>query len=100
MVTIFPEATRSKDGRLSGHYQTGAVQLAHKYHAKIVPIGIIGGHEILPPGTKIIKRGKVILNIGQPIELDYTKACNKDYFSQEMKDVMAVVARLSNQDPR
>ena len=100
IMTIFPEATRSWDGKLSGRYQTGAVQFAHKYHAKIVPIGIIGGHEIMAPGTKYPKKGKVTVNVGEPIELDFATACNKDYYEQAIKDVMAEVAKLSNQEPR
>lgn len=69
MLLIFPEGTRSRDGRLhAGH--AGAAVLALRTGAPIIPIGIIGTERIQPPGAS---RPKCFLpcdiRIGDPIEI-------------------------------
>ncbi len=94
---IYPEGTRSLDGKLSGRYQTGAVQFAHKYGAKVVPVGIIGSDKALPVGSKKTKKAKVIVNVGKPMDfsgLSGTRASFEDAIEQVMREV----ARLSNQE--
>ena len=47
---IYPEGTRSRDGKLhKGH--TGPARLALRTGAPLVPVGIIGTRDIQPPGA-------------------------------------------------
>ena len=72
-VLIFPEGTRSPDGRL-GQFKKGGFSLAIKSGCDIVPVAISGSHRIAPKGSLRIKKGSFSLSIGKPISLaGYTK---------------------------
>jgi 1-acyl-sn-glycerol-3-phosphate acyltransferase len=48
-VIVFPEGTRSRDGR-TGDFHRGAARLAAAAGAPLVPAGISGTRTLLPPG--------------------------------------------------
>ncbi|HZA85513.1 MAG TPA: lysophospholipid acyltransferase family protein, partial [Acidimicrobiales bacterium] len=49
---IYPEGTRSRDGKLrKGH--TGPARLSLRTGAPMVPIGMVGTREIQPPGASV-----------------------------------------------
>ena len=56
-VLVFPEGTRSKDGKV-GHFKPGAAALASATSSPILPIAIIGAHEAHPRGSKWPKAGR------------------------------------------
>ncbi len=65
---IFPEGTRSKDGKLA-QFKRGAFLLASRSKKPIVPISIIGSAQVLPKGTlKIKPRSTVKVILHNPIE--------------------------------
>ena len=49
-LMIFPEAGRSPDGRLQ-RFRPGAFRLACSLGVPVLPVTIIGGHEVWPPGA-------------------------------------------------
>ena len=49
-LVVFPEGTRSRDGRV-GVMRSGAARLAAKHGVPIVPVHISGTHEAMPPGS-------------------------------------------------
>ncbi|MEV8517251.1 lysophospholipid acyltransferase family protein [Dactylosporangium sp. NPDC051484] len=51
LVAVFPEGTRSPDGRLY-RGRTGAVRLAHQTDVPIIPVGIRGTDRLRPPGVR------------------------------------------------
>jgi len=63
---IFPEGTRSKDGKLK-EFKAGALKIAIKSKAPIIPITIIGTKDIMKKKSPIIKPAKVKLIIGDPV---------------------------------
>jgi 1-acyl-sn-glycerol-3-phosphate acyltransferase len=65
-VLVFPEGGRAKDGVLQP-FKEGAVYMAIKAGAPLVPIGIIGTYEVLPMHSLHIRGGHVRLRIGEPI---------------------------------
>jgi len=65
-VVIFPEGTRTRDGRL-GSFKKGGFHLAIDSGAAIVPMAIKGSRELMPPGSPLIRSGQVQLQIGEPI---------------------------------
>jgi 1-acyl-sn-glycerol-3-phosphate acyltransferase len=67
-VLIFPEGTRSMDGRLQD-FKKGGFNLAVKAGCDIVPIGITDSFRIAPKGSLKIKKGAFGLHIGRPIPL-------------------------------
>ena len=65
-VLIFPEGTRSRNGRLQS-FKPGGFHLALKAGSDIVPVAIMDSHLIVPKGSLRIKKGTILMRIGQPI---------------------------------
>jgi 1-acyl-sn-glycerol-3-phosphate acyltransferase len=65
-VVIFPEGTRSPDGRL-GPFKKGGFHLALNSGAQIVPVAIRGTRAVMPRGSLLIRSGDVEVEIGEPI---------------------------------
>ena len=62
---IFPEGTRSRDGRLYKG-RTGAARLALEVGCPIFPVGIVGTDAIQPPGAKAPKPFRSLLDHDRP----------------------------------
>jgi 1-acyl-sn-glycerol-3-phosphate acyltransferase len=71
-VIVFPEGTRSSDGRLQ-RLRQGIGLLATQLRVPIVPVGIEGTHEILPKGATCPthrRRRNVVVRFGTPLRFD------------------------------
>ena len=66
LVAVFPEGTRSPDGRLH-RGRTGAVRLALQAGVPIVPAGIIGTRGLRPSGILRPGRHPISITFGEPI---------------------------------
>ena len=65
---VYPEGTRSRDGRLY-RGRTGVAQLALVSGAPIVPVGLIGTERLQPVGTTVPRIVTVQVRFGPPIEV-------------------------------
>lgn len=65
-VVLFPEGTRSHNGRLN-RGRRGAAVLALKSGAAVVPAGIVGSYECLPPGAISPRPRKVEVRYGKAL---------------------------------
>ena len=67
---IYPEGTRSRDGRLhKGH--TGPARLALRTGAPLLPVGLVGTRRIMPPEAKVPRLfHPAAVRIGRPIRAD------------------------------
>jgi len=97
---IYPEGTRSRDGRLyRGH--TGPARLSIRTGAPIIPIGIIGTREVMPPDAKFPKvRKPVTIKFGRPIYPDRygDRSGDRLVLRQIIDEVMYEIAQLSGQE--
>jgi 1-acyl-sn-glycerol-3-phosphate acyltransferase len=59
-VMIFPEAGRSRDGRLQ-RFRPGAFRLACSLKVPVLPVTILGGHECWPPGRALPRPGRLTI---------------------------------------
>lgn len=67
-ILIFPEQTRSPDGKMLP-FKRGGVVIAQQTGAQIVPVGIVGTREIRPKGSSMIFPGPVRVRYGRPLDL-------------------------------
>lgn len=63
---IFPEGTRSPDGRLY-KFRTGVARLAIRSGAPVVPVGLVGSRDVLPPDGRRPHRAPVAIHFGPPL---------------------------------
>lgn len=82
-VLIFPEGTRSADGRLLP-FKPGGFHLALKSKCDVVPIAIINSRAVVPKGSLTINKGTFAMNIGKPIP-------TRNYSKKDMAHLMARV---------
>jgi 1-acyl-sn-glycerol-3-phosphate acyltransferase len=66
-MTIFPEGTRSPDGRLMP-FKKGPFHLAAETGFPIVPVTILGTYEMMPKGSSIVKSGTATLVFHPPVD--------------------------------
>jgi 1-acyl-sn-glycerol-3-phosphate acyltransferase len=94
-MVIFPEGTRSEDGRLQP-FKTGGFRLAMKAGFDVVPVAIINSRHIVPKGSLRINKGTFGLNIGQPISVrDYSKR-DVDRLMKRVRD--AIVSQMGEEE--
>ena len=96
---IYPEGTRSRDGKLSKG-RTGAARLAMTIGCPIYPVGIIGTDEIQPPDAKAPKlRKRAQIKLGRPIKPErYLNRASEHLAWRSMIDeVMFEIRELSGQ---
>src|SRR6185369_7276932 len=62
---IYPEGTRSPDGRLY-KFRTGVARVALRSGAPVVPVGLIGTRDVQPPDSKRWHRAPVEVHFGAP----------------------------------
>ena len=63
---IFPEGTRSRDGRL-GPFRRGGFFLALAAGAPVVPVTVRGTFELMPKGQPFARKGKVEVVFHEPV---------------------------------
>jgi len=69
-IVIFPEGTRSQDGRLSrGH--NGVIVMAIRSSCYIVPAAIIGSEKAMTKGSRMIKPVPVSVHYGEAYQIEY-----------------------------
>lgn len=64
---IYPEGTRSRDGRLY-RGRTGVAHLALTSGAPVVPVGLSGTEHIQPVGSRLPRLAKVTVRFGEPLQ--------------------------------
>ncbi|MDP3890590.1 1-acyl-sn-glycerol-3-phosphate acyltransferase [Nocardioides sp.] len=97
---IYPEGTRSRDGRLY-RGRTGVAQLALTAGVPVVPVGLTGTDKLQPVGANVPRLVKVTVAFGEP--LDFTGKYDgvpRGRARREITDtIMAEIERLTGQVP-
>jgi 1-acyl-sn-glycerol-3-phosphate acyltransferase len=87
-VVIFPEGTRTRDGRLNS-FKKGGFHLALDSGADIVPVAIQGSHSVMPPGSPLIRSGTVRIQIGAPISTAGLGPADRDALATRVRSEIA-----------
>ncbi len=97
LIVIFPEGGRSETGELR-QAKRGIGMIAGLSRVPIVPTLIIGSNRVLPIGARWIKRAKITVIFGKPINADSSTA-EKGQKSSELHEhittrIMAAIEEL------
>ena len=98
-VLMFPEGTRSFDGKLKKAH-TGIARLAIKSKVPILPFGIIDSNKVLPKGKLFPRFKRCEVKIGKPMQFDryYDKKINEKTLEEITAKIMKEIARLIGQE--
>lgn len=96
---IYPEGTRSPDGRLY-RGRTGIGWLALHARVPVIPVAMFGTLRMLPPGAKIPRPGRVQVKIGKPLLFDefFDKPAGARERRAVTDQVMEAIRELSGQE--
>ncbi|WP_307828132.1 lysophospholipid acyltransferase family protein [Nocardioides sp. SYSU D00038] len=96
---IYPEGTRSHDGRLY-RGKTGVARLALESKVPVIPVAVVGTDEIAPPGKKFGSFTRPIVRFGKPLDFSRYEGMENDrYILRSITDeIMYEIMRLSGQE--
>ncbi|QSB06329.1 lysophospholipid acyltransferase family protein [Natronoglycomyces albus] len=96
---IYPEGTRSPDGRLY-RGKTGMARLALESGVGVIPVAMMNTRELQPIGRALPRMGRVHIRIGEPIDFSrYAGLAGDRIVERAVTDqVMYALMELSGQD--
>jgi 1-acyl-sn-glycerol-3-phosphate acyltransferase len=96
--SIYPEGTRSRDGRLY-RGRTGVAWLALTAGVPVVPVALRGTDQLQPGGTGMIRRAKVTVEFGAPIDVSVFGRADSGRARREATDaIMSAIGAMSGQE--
>ncbi len=99
LLGIYPEGTRSPDGRLY-RGKTGIAKLALATGVPVLPVAMMGTDKVQPIGRKIPNIRRLGIIIGEAIDFSRYKGLENDRFVQRSvaDEIMYDLMRLSGQE--
>ena len=93
-VVVFPEGTRSRDGRLQKFHKGGAL-IAVRSGIPILPLTVNGSRFVLPKGTLDLMPGKIEIVVGDLIDTSDFDENKKDELMSAVKSAIEKNLNLS-----
>ncbi len=84
---IFPEGTRSRDGKLQ-RFRRGGFFLSLESRTAILPISIEGTFELMPKGSFFVKRGRIKIVFHAPVHVAAYDAKRLTELSDRVRDII------------
>jgi 1-acyl-sn-glycerol-3-phosphate acyltransferase len=96
---IYPEGTRSHDGRLY-RGKTGVARLALETRCPVVPVAVVGTDVVAPPGKKFGAITRPVVRFGAPLDFSRYEGLENDRFILRSitDEIMYEIMRLSGQE--
>ncbi len=96
---IYPEGTRSHDGRLY-RGRTGVARLALETGVPVIPVAVLGTDAVAPPGKKFGRIVRPSVRFGEPLDFSrYEGLAGDRYILRSVTDeIMYEIMRLSGQE--
>jgi 1-acyl-sn-glycerol-3-phosphate acyltransferase len=97
---IYPEGTRSRDGRLY-RGRTGVAHLALTAGVPVVPVGLRGTEDLQPVGARWPRLARVEVSFGEPIDFTgrYDGVPAGRARREATDEIMSAIQQLSGQQP-
>lgn len=100
LLGMYPEGTRSPDGRLH-RGRTGIARILLETPAPVIPVAVFGTAETMPRGAKFPRFGKhVVVTFGKPLDFSRYAGLIEDRFVLRSitDEIMHEIGRLSGQE--
>jgi 1-acyl-sn-glycerol-3-phosphate acyltransferase len=99
VLGIYPEGTRSPDGRLY-RGKTGVARMALEAGVVVVPVAMIDTEKVQPPGQVIPKVGRVGIRVGEALDFSRYAGMEGDRFVLRAitDEIMYALLALSGQE--
>jgi 1-acyl-sn-glycerol-3-phosphate acyltransferase len=96
---IYPEGTRSFDGRLY-RGKTGIARMALEAHVPVIPVAVIGTDVVAPPGKVFGRISRPLVVFGEPLDFSRYEGMENDrYVLRSITDeIMYEIMQLSGQE--
>jgi 1-acyl-sn-glycerol-3-phosphate acyltransferase len=96
---IYPEGTRSHDGKLY-RGKTGVARLALECKVPVIPVAVVGTDVVAPPGQIFGRFTRPIVRFGKPLDFSRYEGMENDrYILRSITDeIMYEIMRLSGQE--
>jgi 1-acyl-sn-glycerol-3-phosphate acyltransferase len=100
MVLIFPEGTRSIDGKLQP-IKNGFLSVARRSKQPLLPVGIAGASNVLNRQSRLPKRSPVAVVTGQPISVETVESLDDQelvrHVNEQITECFEAACQLINQ---
>lgn len=99
VLGLYPEGTRSPDGRL-WRGRTGVARLTLRAKVPVVPVGLLGTRDVMPKDRKIPRlTGRVTVRFGSPLYFEryYEEAEDRFVLRAVTDEIMFEIMTLSGQ---
>jgi 1-acyl-sn-glycerol-3-phosphate acyltransferase len=99
LLGMYPEGTRSPDGRLYKG-KTGMARLALQTGVPVIPVVMIGTDVVNPPGSKMWRFGRVTVRVGRPMDFSrFDGMAGNRFIERAVTDeVIYELMRMSGQE--
>ncbi|MBW0017380.1 MAG: 1-acyl-sn-glycerol-3-phosphate acyltransferase [Mycobacterium sp.] len=99
LLGMYPEGTRSPDGRLYKG-KTGLARLALQTGVPVIPVAMIGTNVVNPPGTSRLRFGRVTVRFGKPMDFSRFEGLEGNRFIERAvtDEVIYELMGLSDQE--
>jgi len=96
--SIYPEGTRSRDGRLY-RGKTGVAWLALTAGVPVVPVGLRGTQDLQPVGSQRIRLARITIEFGEPMDVSAFGSPSSGRARRHATDaIMARIQSMSGQE--
>jgi 1-acyl-sn-glycerol-3-phosphate acyltransferase len=98
LLGIYPEGTRSPDGKLY-RGRTGLARMALTARVPVIPVVMIGTDDVMPIGRSIPRVGRVGMVIGEPLDFSRFYGMESDRFvlRSVTDEIMVALQRMGEQ---
>ncbi len=96
---IYPEGTRSHDGRLY-RGKTGVARLALENRVPVIPVAVLGTDVVAPPGKRFGRFTRPVVRFGEPLDFSRYEGMENDRFILRSitDEIMYAIMKLSGQE--